>query len=374
MTEQLRIEEDVERLPADDWQQLTCGRPALRLEVLKAIAATASSALSLRIFMLVDPTGIAAAAVCECVSAQDSFSTLDGLLYGRAQRLAAALGASTRPTLLFCTPVGTECAVMLRPTDPTEQRRILDRLLDEIEAHAAAQKLGIGFIGVFADEELLGNALRARIYLDTEIQPIARLQIEWHDFDGYVKHLQQRSHNAAHNARTERKRNRRSGVSIQQIEGTAANAAALDALVRPHYRHKNGTDLHFGPEFLPLMAELLGDDFLLFEAVRDGHAVGMMGLVRSGSVAWGAWFGIELTDRRNDFTYANLVYYHVAASAAALGIKTVLYGTLALDTKRRRGCQIIRSRLFYRPHQRHARLLARAYFGIHRAWFGRKLG
>jgi predicted N-acyltransferase len=374
VTEQLRIEDDVERLPAADWQRLMCGRPALRLEVLKAIAATASSALSLRIFMLLDPTGIAAAAVCECITAQEPFSALDGLLYGRAQRLAAALGASTRPALLFCTPVGTECPVVLRTADPTERRRILDRLLDEIEAHAAGQKLGIGFINVFADEELLGNALRARAFMVTEIQPVARLQIQWHDFDGYLKHLHRRSRNAAQNARHERKRNRGSGVSIRQIEGTAANAAALDALVRPHYRHKNGTDLHFGPEFLPLVSELLGDDFLLFEAVRDGHAVGMMGLVRSGSAAWGAWFGIKLTDRRNDFTYANLVYYHLAESAASLGIKTVLYGSLALDTKRRRGCHIIRSRLFYRPHQPLARLLARAYFGVHRAWFGRKLG
>jgi hypothetical protein len=374
VTEHLQIEDHVERLPADDWQRLMCGRPALRLEVLKAIAATASCALSLRIFMLLDATGIAGAAVCECVGAREPFSALDGLLYGRAQRLAVALGGSTRPTLLFCTSVGTECPVVLRASAPTERRRILDRLLDEIEAHAAAQKLGIGFLNVFVDEELLANALRARGYMNTQTQPVARLQIEWSDFDGYIRHLAQFSQNAARNVRHERKRNRRSGVCIRQIEATAANAAALDALIRPHYRHKNGTDLHFGPEFLPLVSDLLGGDFLLFEAVRDGRVVGMVGLVRSGAVAWGAWFGIELTDRRNDFTYASLVYYQVAESAAALGIKTVLYGSLAIDTKRRRGCQIIGSRLFYRPCLPHARLLARMYFGIHRAWFGRKLG
>lgn len=374
MTEQLRIEDDVERLPADDWQRLMRGRPALRLEVLRAIAATASTALSLRVFMLVDEIGIAAAAVCECVREHEPFSVLDALLYGRARRLAAALGGSTRPTLLFCTPVGTESAVVVRPAEPTEQRRILDRLLGEIEAQAAGQKLGIGFTGVFADDELVAEVLRARNYVATQVQPIARLQIEWSDFDGYVRQLQQRSQNAARTVRNERKRNRRSGVSIRQIPATAANIEALDGFMRRHYQDKNGTDLHFGPKFLPLVADLLGEDFVLLEAVRDGRPVGMLAVVRSGPVAWSAWFGIELIDRRNDFTYTNLVYYHLAESAAALGLKTVLYGTHALDTKRRRGCQIIGNRLFYRPHRPWARPLARAYFAIHRAWFARKLG
>lgn len=374
MPERLRIEDNVERLPADDWQRLVCGYPALRLEVLKAIVATARSALPLRIFLLEDEAGIAAAALCESVASRAPRSALDYLLYGRAAHTAVRLGASTKPTLLFCTPVGTESAIVLRPANPTEQRRILSRLLDEIEAHAARQRLGIAFIGVFADNELLSSALEARKYLDTDIQPTTRLQVEWADFDGYAQHLQGHSQNSARTVRHERKRNRRSGVSIRHFHCTAADAETLYAFNRDHYRHKNGMDPHFGQQFLPYLSELLGDDFMAFEALRDGRRVGMLGAVRSGSVGWIAWFGIELIDRPNDFTYANLAYYHLADVAAGLGLKTLLYGTHALDAKRRRGCQIIRSRLFYRPHQPLWRLLAKPYFCIHRAWFRRKLG
>jgi predicted N-acyltransferase len=374
MPEQLRIEEDVERLPAAEWHRLVCGHPALRLEVLRAMAATAVDALPVQIFLLTDDTGIAAAAVCEQVAADQSPSALDYLLYGRAQRIAPAIGVSTRPTLLFRTPVGTESAVVLRSAEPAEQRRLLDRLLDEIEAHAAGQQLGIAFIGVFADEEFLGSALRARNYLDSDMQPTSRLQIEWHDFDGYARHLQEHSQNSARTVRRERSRNGNSGVSIRRVQCGSAEAEALFAFTRDHYRRKNGTDPHIGQQFLPRLCELLGDDFLALEAVRDGHRIGMLGAVRSGSVGWVAWFGLDRNDGANDFTYANLVFYHLADVAASLGLKTLLYGTLALDAKRRRGCQIIRSRLFYRPHRPLARLLARAYFPVHRAWFSRKLG
>ncbi|HEY6455936.1 MAG TPA: GNAT family N-acetyltransferase [Steroidobacteraceae bacterium] len=373
MPERLRIETDIEQLPAAEWQRLTYGHPALRLELLKALAATARTVLPLRIFMLEDESGIAAAALCETVASNQTNSALDSLLFGRAAAAATRLGASSRPTLLFRTPVGTESAVVVRPADSAEQRRILSRLLDAIERHAAQQRLGIAVIGVLGDHNLLGDVLAARHYLATDIQPHARLPIQWADFDGYVEYLRGYSQNSARNARRERSRNQRSGVSIRHLPCTAASAGALYRLAREHYRHKNGVDPQFEPEFLPRLATLLGDEFLLFEALREGHRIGMLGAVRSGSVGWMAWYGTELTDRPNDFTYANLVFYHPADVATQLGLKTLLYGTHALDAKRRRGCQILRSRLFYRPHRPLTRFVAGAYFLLHRAWFRRKI-
>jgi hypothetical protein len=57
---------------------------------------------------------------------------------------------------------------------------------------------------------------------------------------------------------------------------------------------------------------------LIFEAVRNGERVAMLEIVRSGAVGWVAWFGIELRDRPNDFTYANIMFYHPADWAPAM--------------------------------------------------------
>ncbi len=374
MPERLRIADCVAQLPESDWQNLVRGRPALRLEVLEAITSAATRPLSLQIFLLEDEApGLAAAAICEPVIAPEAHSPLDALLFGRATRLARVLRVPTRPTLLFKTPLGSASAVALRPGSPAERRRLLHRLLNGIEEHAAQCKLGVAFIGIPADDELLTGTLRERGYLETEINSTTRLEIEWSDFDGYIEHLRRRSKHAAQNARTERSRNRSSGVCIRQVQNQVVDAHAMYRLFREHYRHKNGREPLEGPQFLPQLREALGEDLLVFEAVRGGQLVAMLGVVRSGSVGWLSWLGFDLRNRRNDFTWANLCFYHLADSAAALGLKTLLHGNSALDAKRRRGCRVIASRLFYRPAQRFVRVAARPYFSLHRAWYRWKL-
>jgi predicted N-acyltransferase len=373
VAEQIRVAESVTQLPESDWASLALGRPALRVEVLKAITRAATRPLPLQVFLLEGEVGLAAAAVCEPVTTLGAHNSLERLLFGRAARMVRAIGASLQPVLLFKAPLGPGSAVLLRQVNPAEQHRLAQRLLEGIEARAAKQRFGIAFIGIPGDDELLPAALRDRGYLETEIQPTTQLDIEWTDFDGYVQHLRQRSKNAAQTARKERARNQESGVRIRQIQHETVDVQALSRLSREHYRHKNGREPLEDPEFLPHLAAMLGDDLVVFEAVRDGERVAMMGLVRSGTVGWLSWLGFETRDRPNDFTYYNLAFYQLADSAAALGIKTLLYGNSALKAKAKRGCRVTASHLFYRPHRRFFRLAAKPFFSLHRAWYRKKL-
>jgi len=373
--EKLRIADGVEQLPETAWQSLVVGHPALRLEVLQAIQSTATRPIRLQFFLLEDEVGLAAAAVCEPVATSAMDNPLDALLFGRAAGAVRRLGVSTQPALLFMTPVGREAPLVLRPSPPTEQRRILGRLLDGIEEHAAARKLGIAFIGVTTEDAVLQSALRERRYLESEIDATARLDIEWTDFDSYVEHLRKRSKSSAQNARHERNRNRKSGVNIRRLRlgaGDVSGAEALCAIARDHWRHKNGSDPFYGPRFMPLLSNLLGDDFLIFEAVRDGKCTAMLGVVRSGSVGWMQWIGVDPRDRPNDYTYANLSFYHAADWGPALGLKTLLYGTAVQQAKVWRGCRSIASHVYYRPQRPMVRPVARAYLSVHRAWLRRK--
>jgi predicted N-acyltransferase len=153
------------------------------------------------------------------------------------------------------------------------------------------------------------------------------------------------------------------------VRPDAAETQALYTLMHEHYRHKSGRDLPYGPAFLPHLVESLGDDLLVFEARRDGHVVGTVFVVRSGCVGWVVSVGIELLDRPNDFTYANLLFYHAADWAPALGIKTLLYGTAVQKAKLTRGCRLVACRLFYRPRRRFTRLFVWPYLLIHQARF-----
>lgn len=368
-SQRLRVVHDAEQLPDAEWQSLVLGHPALRLEVLLAIAKTASRPLPVRIFLLEDDRGIAAAAVCEPIAASAAHNMLDALLFGRAERLVRRLGISTGPMLLFKCPLARQAPIVLRSGEYATQMRDLSSLLDGIEEHAAGHDLGIAFIGFTAEDELLCSALCSRRYLDSEIDSTARLEIEWNDFDGYVNHLRTRSRNAAKIARNERNRNRKNGVRIQRVRPDAAETQALYTLMYEHYHDKNGRDLPFGPAFLPRLAAPLGDDLLIFEARRDDHVIGTVFVVRSGSVGWVVSVGIELLDRPNDFTYANLLFYHAADWAPALGIKTLLYGTAVQKAKLTRGCRLVPCRLFYSPHRRFNRLFIAPYMWIHQARF-----
>jgi predicted N-acyltransferase len=369
---QLRIVQGVGQLPAAAWQELVAGRPSLRLEVLTAIEHTASRPLKLQFFLMEDGRGLAAAGICEVIASNATHNAVDALLFGRAAGAASKAGISTQPALVFETPLRRQTPVILRPDSTAQQRHVLATLLDAIEEYAAGHRLGIVFLGALAEDEALCDELRRRHYLVSETDSTATMEVAWADFDGYVEHLKGSSRKAAQNARTERNRNQRNGVAIKRVELTAADLNELYVLTRDHYRYKNDRDPYYGPGFLPLLADNLGEDLLVFEAVRAERRVAMVAIVRWGSVGWMAWVGIELDDRPNDFTYANLLFYEVANWAPAMGIKTLLYGTAAQQAKVKRGCRSIASYLFYRPHGMAQRLIARLFFKLHRAWYRRK--
>lgn len=373
MHERLRITNGLAQIPESEWRDLAIGHPALRFEVLKAIEDSATRPLNLQTFLLENHDGLAAAAICESVTAPDAHNRLDSLLFGRAMRAARILAVSTRPVLLFAPPLGSEAPVLFRDTVSGERSRLLDMLLDGIGAHAAERGFGISFLGIPSDDEMLTEALRNRGYLETEVHPTACLDVEWRDFEGYIEFLRRRSKSVAANARRERNRNRNSGVSIRLVPNNSVDAHAFYTLARGHYRHKNGKDLLYGPTFLPRLIGELSNDFLVFEAERDSQRVAMLGVVRSGEVGWLSCFGIDPRNRPNDFTYFNLIFYHLTDCAAALGLRTLLYGNSAHRAKLMRGCRRTVSRLFYHPFRSLRRLAVAPFFRMHRAWYRRKL-
>jgi len=369
--EQFRVVEDLSTLPTERWKVVTQGEPALRLEVLISLVDQQTRPLPMKAFLLEDAQGIAAAGLCrEIVQAAD-YSPLDGLMFGRLRKLCNSMHLSAKPYLSFHLPLGGAAALCVRAASAQDQHRWLTALMDGIEGYASQRGLGTAFMRI--EEQTSEHAvLRERGYLETESLPTTVLVIEWQDIDGYVAHLRRSSSNAAQTVRSERTRARKQGVTIRPVPTDETNVMALYRLAHSHYIHKNGAEPAYTPDFFLRLAAALGEDLLIFEAQRNGSRTAMIGLVRSGELAWAAWLGFESNDRPADFTYFNLAYYALAEYAPTAGIRKLLYGNTTYDAKSRRGCRISPCTLFYRPHSQLMRSVVRLFFRIHRAWHRRK--
>lgn len=370
MTSQLRIIDTMSAVSAPDWQRIAAGHPALRHEVLRTLQANANRAMNLRIFLLEGEDGLAAAAIGELVEASDSHNPLDNVLFGRAQGVVRRMGLATAPALVFESALGSAPTILARegPSRPAD----LDRLLSEIEGYATQHGLGVAFSGIPASDQDLASAFARHRYLSSEVAATACLEVQWCDFDGYLRFLRHRSRNAAKTVRGERNRNARSGTCIRRLP-TTASLESVYALARDHHHRKNHQDLLEGPGFLPQLQRDIGEDLLCFAAEREGRRTASVAVVRFGGVGWVSWLGFAEHDRPNDFTYSNLAYYHLAANATQLGINTLLYGNSVLKAKEMRGCRIRVNRLYWRPRSAMAKTLYRPYLSVHRAWYRRKM-
>ena len=350
---------------------MTQGEPGLRLEVLRSLVEQQSRPLPMKTFLLEDAQGIAAAGLCrEIVQAAD-YSVLDGLMFGRLRKLCNTMHLSAKPYLSFHLPLGGAAALCVRAAPAQDQHRWLTALMDGIEGYASQRGLGTAFMRI--EEQNPEHAvLRERGYIETASLPTTALVIEWQDIDGYIAHIRRTSKNAAHTVRFERTRARKQGVTIRPVPTNETNVMALYRLAHSHYLHKNGAEPAYTQDFFLRLAAALGEDLLIFEAQRNGSRTAMLGVARSGELAWVTWLGFESIDRPDDFTYFNLVYYALAEYAPTVGIRKLLYGNTAYDAKLRRGCRISPCTLFYRPHSQLIRPVVRLFFSIHGAWHRRK--
>ncbi len=369
--ERFRIVDDPSALSVAQWRAVTRGEPALRMEVLRSLGRQASRPLGMRAFVLEDDEGLGAAALCREILSSTEYSPLDSLLFGRARKFCNALRVGPRPYLSFHLPLGGAAAICVREAPGDVQQRRLDALLGGIESHAAQRRTGVGFMRVEQDSPA-SLALRSRGYLETETLPTTILPVEWPDFDGYVEHLRRSSLSAACTVRKEWGRARKQGVVIRRIPASQASATDLYHLAHGHYLQKNASEPAYTTDFFARLAPELGEDFLLFEARRNDVRTALLGVVRSGELAWVAWVGFEAVNRPRDFTYFNLVFYALAEYAPSAGIRRMLYGNGAYEAKLRRGCQLRRCSVFYRPHRSAWRAAARPFFVVHRAWHRRK--
>jgi predicted N-acyltransferase len=345
-------------LDAAQWDALSRGRPQLRRELLLEFAG--QQGYQLQVCSLSDDEGLLCAAIVEMSTTATEPGRLEGLLFGRGRALASRLRLAGLPYLCVAPPLGQDSGVVVRPGSAAEQTIHMERFLVALEQWCSGEGMGLVFLAVPEHEAPLFDLLRRRGYLRSRSRSSTVFPIRWRNFDDYRRDLAARGGRIGGTLRQERKRSRDAGVTIRRVEPTAATGARLYELALDHYRYKNGEPLSYDSSFLVL------------EAARGGVVCAILGVVKSGTVGWACFFGLDTRDRPNDFTYFNLVYYSLMDHAADFGLERVIMGSGVYAAKLRRGCELVPVQFFHRPRGVLRRILLRPWYALHGRWVARK--
>jgi predicted N-acyltransferase len=312
--------------------------------------------------------GLVATAVCSLRHRARGHGEVEAARFGRLKKIASLLSRLFLPRL-NCGP-----PLLLSNQIPEEERRhVLDRLLDAIEAEAERLGAGVSFAPVPEQERELLSALRGRGYNCTDSSPLAHLDIRWRSFEEYLRFLATISRNSKRTVSEQIKGLRRSGIRIERIVDVSRHSARLHELMNAHCLRYNGISFPFTAAFFSHLKEQLGDDAVIYAAVRDDTLLGACIMIRRRRVGSVRMIGVDRAAAGNSFIYFNIAYYAPIRDAIEWGIERLYFGTTMYEIKLRRGCRMARMFTLHRFSSRYQNLVSKPLFWIHSFWFRLKL-
>jgi predicted N-acyltransferase len=339
---------------AEDWDAVAAGRVLASRDWLLALEEAGIPGVEPRYALVREGGRPVGAAVCYVNRGRQPGLDPDDLLLGQLKPMARWLGFTFSPALVNA-PFRGYGVQLFGPAR--------EAMLDELEALARRERLPLHIPRVPDEEADLCRLLLARGYHRTADQPLARLDIAWDSFDGYLKALKRVGPKAEGTVRREINRNRRAGVEIREIADVTAFADGLHELAEAHELRRNGARPSYPPSLLPRLKERLGGRCTVYGAFKGDRLTGFAVLLHDGSDGYLPFFGLD--GSRADFTYFNLCYYQPIRDAIAGGLKRLHFGRLMCELKMRRGCRILRTSRFYKGATPPRHLAAAAWFSAH---------
>ena len=371
MREEALIVDDIGELDRELWNTLVADHPAARYELLSTLDARQAASRH-RYAVIASADGYRCAARLTFPSPQEG-PPFGRVLFGRAAPVAAALGFQIRnASICRWFPCHGNTVLTDRRLPQAERIACTDAMLDVLEPASADRTMV--FPDVLPQDTTLAEALARRGFAAAAGLPIAYLDVQWNDLEGYLAALKRGSKSWKNAARSEINRHRSSGAIVQRLSVGGADYDRVCELLNRHHERLNAGDApNHVTETLRRLHEALGQDCVIHASIRDGVMSGACVAVRHGSVATLLWVGVDHEAAGPDFAYFNLAFYTPAEEYAKLGVRRVWFGNAAFPAKIRRGCRLTPSRVYVRyPRNSVAHLLQKPVFAVQRAWYRRK--
>lgn len=301
--------------------------------------------------------------------ATDVIETVDHVLLGRLRPLAGRIGLSFLPALVAAPLRGFGCLPLAaRELDEGARGRVLDAILDAIDAEATRQRVAIFFGDLRPCHADLAVRLAARGFGDALDDPVSVLDLRWDSFDAYLRHLDGVSRGARKDVRRQQNQNRKRGTTITVEDDAGRDADRLWQLMTLNERAHNRRPFGFVRDFFTSLASELPGDAVVYAARKQGRITATSLLLRRGASGYLPMVGVDHAASGRDFTFFAIAHYRPIDDAIAGGLRTLHFGRALDGLKARRGCRLEETRLFYRAPARLGRHASRVWLGILSAW------
>ena len=345
MSEEVEIEvvNSIKQIPQESWDSVAGESIGLNYLMLQFMEDNYEGSEKARYFLVRTSDTVMAVSVAGVYADSE-----EDLLI---QRIFGRLVASIRPVVrsldraLVCGHIpGPGAAVITR--SGLDQPHWINIICGAMENYASSQNLHMSYTGVLPEQTLLSHELSRRGYLQGIDNPVATMDVTWHDQESYLNVLKARKKKYAATARTEIRRFHKSGIRITHWTGN--DSASLHELLRTHKEARNSAGFQFRPEFLDDLVSRLGKDCIVYVAHKGETLVGVMVAIRCNDKVRVWLEGIDRAAESTNSTYFNLVYYCPFSEFPSLGIRRVYLGNAVQYAKYRCGCDIIGARFFVR--------------------------
>lgn len=351
-------------LPRKSWDDLNVESCYLTYDWL--VAVETSFRVQTRYALVLDEAGrLLAAAPCYVVSPSStrnynplliaSGSHLDGAAasvlapserreYEDCRQLLSAVSARFFPALVSTTLEGQGPGLVTRRALDTDDKHYALLLLQEAISKLG-EELGCATTSVlYLDPSSEAHAILEEAgYVRVALKSRAYLNLVWRDFSEYL------SSTSAHRRTSIRREIRvfdrsRLSVEVRTLQDVPSETLArLLANVQAKYHGpQERARVSNYVEYIEYLKSVpLGNRIYL--AIADGEVAGFSLLFEHGS----AWFmrivGFEYALLGKDYAYFNSFFYHPIADALRAGVQRIDYGLGSLESKRARGCHVLRT-------------------------------
>lgn len=189
-----------------------------------------------------------------------------------------------------------------------------------------------------ADDEAAQAAALARFSyrpLETDPDMVLEISPDWRSFEDYLASLTSKYRKTA---RQIIKDVEAAGCVVEESTDVASRADEMHALYLQTHEHARLRLFTLRPEYLPALAERLGDDMRFTFISRDGRMLGFVTTVRDGETAVGYYIGFDRPTNAEVPLYFRLLY-SVVGHAISLGCRRLSLGRTALEPKARLGAR-----------------------------------